>query len=169
MFVRIIDAISDLAGKLCAWGLFAVGFFIMYEIIARYVFTAPTIWVDEVSRIIQIWAVYLAAAYVLKNREMVTIEVLFRDHSTLRRRIAESIGLIVMMGFAGVAVYYGFQMWLKEALAGHTTDTYLAPPKWLTQAPVWVGCVLLALQGVAEFIRIWTQGIPEDDILDGQH
>ena len=69
----------------------------------------------------------------------------------------------------GGIIYYGFSLWLKETLAGHTTDTYLAPPKWITSAPVWVGNGLLVLQGLAQLVRVWTEGLPEDDILEGAH
>jgi len=106
---------------------------------------------------------------VLKHREMVTIELILSDPNSLLRRIAETISVAVMYVFTGAAVYYGFELWLKETLAGHTTDTYLAPPKWFTHAPVWVGCGLLMLQGVCHLIRVWTGQLPEDNILDGKH
>ena len=79
--VGLIDATSEFTGKCCAWALFAVGLFITYEISVRsdiaraFLGTAPTIWVDEVSRIIQVWVAYLAPAYVMKHREMITIEI----------------------------------------------------------------------------------------------
>jgi TRAP-type C4-dicarboxylate transport system permease small subunit len=169
MILRCIDAVSEFTGKLCAWSLVAVGFFITFEIVMRYVFIAPTIWVDEVSRILQVWVVYLGAAYVLKHREMVTIELILRDPRSLWRRLAESFAIIVMFVFAGVAIYYGFSLWLKETIAGHTTDTYLAPPKWITSAPVWLGNALLVLQGLAQLVRVWTEDLPEDDVLEGAH
>jgi len=61
--IKFIETLSEFTGKLAAWLFFAVGFFITYEVFMRHVFTMPTIWVDEISRIIQIWAAYLAAAY----------------------------------------------------------------------------------------------------------
>lgn len=169
MFIKTIDQISEFTGKLSAWGLFAIGFFITFEIVMRYAFIAPTIWVDEVSRIIQIWAIFLAAPYVLKAREMVTIELILKDPNSLGRKVAETFAILVLFVFATVAAYYGFQLWLKSTLLGHTTDTYLAPPKMLTHAPVWVGCVLLILQGFCELTRVWTGQIPEDDIMGGAH
>ncbi|MEL6423787.1 MAG: TRAP transporter small permease subunit, partial [Pseudomonadota bacterium] len=75
---------------------------------------------------------------------------------TVRRRLAETFAVVVLFVFASVAAYYGFELWLKSTLAGHTTDTYLAPPKWFTHAPVWVGMVLLMLQGAVELTRIWS-------------
>lgn len=169
MIVRLVDGISEWAGRISAWSLFAVGFFITFEVVMRYVFNAPTVWVDEISRVLQVWVVYLAAAYVLKHREMVTIELILKKPNTLLRRLAETVAIVMLFIFAGVACYYGFQIWLKSTLAGHTTDTYLAPPKMITHAPVWVGSVLLLLQGAVQLYRVWTEDLPEDDILEGAH
>ncbi|MEM8842786.1 MAG: TRAP transporter small permease [Pseudomonadota bacterium] len=165
----MVETISESVGKLCAWCLFAIGFFITYEVLARYLFNSPTVWVDEVCRILQVWVVYLAACYVMKHREMVTIELILSNPSTLARRLAESFAIVVLFIFAGTAMYFGFQLWLKATLAGHTTDSYLAAPKWFSDAPVWVGCLLLMLQGLVQLIRVWTEDLPEDDIMEGAH
>ena len=162
LLVQAIDSLSEWLGKLCAWCLFAIGFFITFEVLMRYVFNAPTIWVDEISRILQVWVVFLATPYVLKHHEMISIDVLLRNSNTLRRRLAESFSIVVLFVFMSVAVYYGFELWLKATLAGHTTDTYLAPPKWFTHAPVWVGGTLLLLQGVTQLVRVWAKVDPHD-------
>ncbi len=169
LFMSSIDAVSEFTGKIAAWCLFFVGFFITYEVVMRHVFTAPTIWVDEVSRILQVWVVFLAASYALKHRDMVTIEIILSNPDTLRRRLAETFAIAMLVIFAGTAAYYGYGLWLKETMAGHTTETYLAPPRWLTDAPVWIGSVLLILQALVQLIRIWTEDIPHDDVLEGAH
>lgn len=169
MLARLIDNISELTGKMSAWCLFLIGFFITFEVVMRYVFNSPTVWVDEISRVLQVWVVYLAAAYVLKHREMVTIEVILTNPNTVWRRLAESFAIIILFLFAGVACYYGFEIWLKSTLAGHTTDTYLAPPKMITHAPVWVGSALLMLQGAVQLHRVWFEDLPEDDVIAGPH
>jgi TRAP-type C4-dicarboxylate transport system permease small subunit len=154
--IKTIDTLSELSGKLAAWLFFAVGFFITYEVFMRHVFIMPTIWVDEVSRIIQIWAAYLAAGFALKHRQMVVIDIAFRDKDSTIRKWLDSFALLLVILFSAVAVYYGFELWLKSTLKGHTTDTYLALPKWFTQASIWVGFGLLLLQAVAETIKIWS-------------
>lgn len=159
--IKLIDTTSELAGKLAAWMFFAIGLFVTYEVVMRYVFTLPTIWVDEVSRILQIWATFLAAGFVLKHRDMITIEVAFKDPGSLARKLAESFALLTILLFCAVTCWYGFELWLKATRLGHTTDSFLATPKWVTHASVWVGFGLLFIQTLAEGLRIWTRGIPE--------
>lgn len=161
--LAFIDKLSEFTGKLSAWMLFAVGFFVTYEVVMRYVFTAPTIWVDEVSRIFQIWATFLASAYVLKHRELIVIDLFFKQTDSLARKLVETLSLIIIAGFCVVAVKFGFDLWLKATLAGHTTDSFLAPPKWLTHGSIWVGLGFLLLQALAEIVKVWTIGVPELD------
>lgn len=159
----VLDRITNMTGVIAAWMFFAVGVFVTYEVVMRYVFTAPTIWVDEVSRIMQIWATCLATSYVLRYRKMIIIDALFNDTDTLQRKISESFALVVTLLFAVVTTKFGFDLWFKSTLAGHTTDSFLAPPKWFTHASIWVGFGLLSLQCLVELARVWIIGIPEID------
>ena len=167
--IKRIDQISEIAGRIAAWMFFAVGIFITYEVFMRYVFTAPTIWVDETARIMQIWAAYLAGGFALKHREMIVIDVAFRNPDTVLRKFVETFALLVIVVFCLVAAKYGFDLWLKATLKGHTTDSYLGTPKWLTHASIWIGFGLLLVQAIAEIVKVWTIGIPQKDIMDGSH
>jgi C4-dicarboxylate transporter DctQ subunit len=175
MLPRIIDAITEVSGKLAAWAFFAIALTVTFEVVVRIDIirdlfgTAPTKWVDEISRITQIWATFLAAAFALKHRQMVVIDIAFKNPDTLARRLTETLAIAVMLIFTLVAVYHGFGLWLKATLAGHTTDSFLAPPKWFTHGSVWVGLGLLSLQGLVELWRVWTVGVGQDDFADGDH
>ena len=58
--LRIMDAISDWLGILAAWLFFMTGVFLTFEVGSRYLFNAPTVWVEEVSQLLLIAGVYLA-------------------------------------------------------------------------------------------------------------
>jgi len=157
---RQFDKVSDAAGVLAAWLFFAIGVCVAWEVLLRYAFNAPTIWVDEVSRILQIWATLLAGAYLLRHRELILIDILFKRPHTVMRRVVETVSIVLIALFCWVAAKHGFDLWLKATLAGHTTDSFLAPPKWLTHAALWVGFGLMLIQCAVELIRIWTDGVP---------
>lgn len=155
-FIRLIDAVSEIAGRVAAWMFFAIGLFITFEVFMRYVLISPTIWVDEISRIFQVWAAFLAISYVLKHKSHIIIDVTFRDPDSVRRKVIDSFALMVVIFFCLVVVKLGWDIWLKSTLAGHTTDSFLAVPKAFIQSAIWVGFGLMALQSVAEIIKIWT-------------
>lgn len=156
----IVDRLSEIAGKIAAWGLFLIGFLVTYEVLMRYLFVAPTSWVSEVSQNIQIWAVFLAAGYVLKHHEMVTINVAFSDPTTIGRKLAETLALIIVFVVTVPAVWFGFEIWQRATKAGHTSGSILEMPRWLTDSAVWVGFALLTLQALVELWRVWQVGVP---------
>jgi len=156
IFVKVMDNISEVAGRIAAWMFFAVGLFICFEVFMRYVLNSPTIWVDEISRIFQVWAAFLAISFVLKNKSHIIIDITFRDPNSRARKVVDSFALCVVISFCLVAVKYGVDIWWKSTAAGHTTDSYLAVPKAFIQSAIWVGFGLMALQSVAEIIKIWT-------------
>jgi len=159
--IKIIDNITEFIGKLSAWLFFFIGLIVTYEVFMRYVFTQPTIWVDELSSVTQIWATYIGVSFALKHRDMIVIDIAFRDPNSLIRKILETFSLFIIIAFSSVAIWYGFEIWLDSTLKGHTTDTYLALPKWFTQASIWVGFSLLLLQAIAEVFKVWIVGIVE--------
>ena len=153
---KIVNGLSEFFGIIAGWMFFAVGIFVAYEVFMRYALTSPTVWVDEIARIFQVWATFAATAYVLKHRQHVVIDLAFRDVHSLRRRIVETVSLLVVVFFGCVAAKYGWDLWLKSTLAGHTTDSYLAVPKAYTQSAIWVGFGLLTLQALVEIYKVWT-------------
>jgi len=157
--IKIIDTITEFFGKLSAWLFFFIGLIVTYEVFVRYVFNSPTIWVDEVSSITQIWATYIGLAFALKHKDMIVIDIAFKDPTSVIRKILETFALLVIIGFSIITIYYGYQIWLDSTLKGHRTDTLLSLPKWFTQASIWIGFLILFFQAIAEIIKVWTIGI----------
>lgn len=156
VITNLVDGVSELLGIVAGWMFFAVGLFVAYEVFMRYALTSPTVWVDEIARIFQVWGTFAATAYVLKHRQHIIIDLTFRNVHSLQRRIVETFSLLVIVMFGCVAAKYGWDIWLKSTLAGHTTDSYLAVPKTFTQSAIWVGFGLLALQAIVEIFKVWT-------------
>lgn len=154
---RTIDRISDACGRLSAWMFFAVGFLITAEVIARYVFTAPTPWTEEVSQALQIWATYLAAACVLRNRDLIVIEFFTQRMGPGRRRLAESFSLAVVLAFALVATVYGAVIVAESVAQNRHTSTMLGLPRWLTETAIPLGFGLLTVQAAVELVRLWVR------------
>jgi len=164
--IKVIDNISEFFGKLSAWLFFFIGLIVTYEVATRYIFDSPTIWVDEVSRISQIWATYIGLAYALKHKDMIVIDIAFKNHNSLSRKIVETLSLIVIIAFSAITVKYGFDIWLDSTLKGHHTDTLLGLPKWFTQASIWVGFLILCVQAIVEIYKVWAKGIYPDEELE---
>jgi C4-dicarboxylate transporter, DctQ subunit len=154
--LKFIDSVSEWGGRLAAWLFFLIGVIIVYEVIARYLFLAPTIWSEEMSRFLQIWATYLAAAEVLRRRQLIAIDVVVTRLGPLARTSCEVLALLVIIAFSLVAVVFGLEVVVDSLKVGRATATMLSVPFWLSEVAIPLGFGLLCLQALAELVRTVT-------------
>jgi TRAP-type C4-dicarboxylate transport system permease small subunit len=164
--LKLIDRLNEAFGWIAAAAFVAVGAMITYEVVMRYVFLAPTIWAEEMSRFLQIWATYLAAATVLRHRQLIAITVIVERLGPRGRKLAEAFALVWILLFCIVAVWYGLDIMLDSIRVGRATSTMLAVPQWMTELAIPLGFTLLALQALAELIRLPKSAPPP---LGGEH
>lgn len=150
-----VDRIADLCGRLAGWLFFLIGAMISYEVVARYVFNAPTIWAEEMSRFCQIWAVYLAAAYVLRHGHLIRITLVVGLLPPTGRRLAEAFSLLAIAAVSMVAIVTGWGAVAESLSLDRKSSTMLELPLWLSEIAIPVGCGLLAVQCAAQLVRLW--------------
>lgn len=151
--VAWIEWLSEVCGKIAAWLFFIIAVMITYEVISRYLFIKPTIWAEEMSQFLQIWATYLAAAYVLKNRQLISIDIIAAKLNWRKQRMLELFSLAVIATFCVVAIYYGAVIVVESITVGRSTSTMLSVPKWMTESAIPVSFTILLLQTLVEIIR----------------
>lgn len=151
---RLIDRVSDALATLAAWMFFAIGAMILWEVAARYLFNAPTIWAEELARFFQIWALYLAAAAVLRGGGLIRIGLLVDRLGPPARRAAEIFSLAVVAAFSAFACWYGAEIALDSWTVGRMSGTMLNVPHWMTEIAIPVGFAVLLLQACAQIVRV---------------
>lgn len=156
--INLINRLTNKAGLLSAWTFFLIGVIVTYEVVMRKVFNAPTVWVDEMARFFQIWAVYLAGAYILKNRQLITVELFSASISKKLSRLLDYLTLTIIAIFCAVAVWYGSAIVYESVEQGRATSTMLGVPKWMTESAIPIAFALLLAQTVVETINIFKGG-----------
>jgi TRAP-type C4-dicarboxylate transport system permease small subunit len=151
---RLIDRLGDLLATLSAWMFFAIGGMILWEVILRYLFTSPTIWAEEMARFFQIWALYIAAASVLRSGSMIRIGLLIDRLGPGPRALAEIFSLAVIAVFSAVAFWYGGWIALDSMETGRMSGTMLNVPNWMTEIAIPAGFAVLFLQSLVQIARV---------------
>ena len=147
-------ALVDRLARLSAWIFFVVGFMLLYEVVARYAFNAPTIWAEELSRLFQIWASWLAAAWLLKSRQLIAVGILRGRLPPALERLRAALVLLVIAAVAAGGLVWGLWIVAESIRFGRKTATMLDLPLWISEIAVPVGCALLLLQVVEEARRL---------------
>ncbi len=151
MYERAIHRLADLA----AWLYFLVGVMLTYEVVARYFFNAPTIWAEELSRLAQVWATWLAAAWTLRSRRLIAVGLVYQRLPLLARRLAATFTLLFIGCFSAITLYYGLRIVAESVRLGRKTATMLDMPLWVAEIAVPIGVGLLLIQSIVELVRLW--------------
>ena len=153
--VRVIDSLSEWAGKTICWFCVALVMLMTFEVIMRYVFNAPTLWVYETSIMIGTTIYIVAWSYAHRHHSHVRVDVFYIRLSLRGKAIIDVVGdlllfspLIIILVYASVD--WTWASWLEGEVM---PQTGWYPPHAPLRTVVTMALCLFALQGGAQFIR----------------
>ena len=147
------DKIVKYSGYLASALFISIGFIVSYEVIMRYLFNSPTIWVNEVSRFLQIWATYLALTYSFHKQDFIRITVVYDRLNESGKKILDFISFIFIIIFSCFVVYYGWLIAYDSLKVGRTSSTILDVPSFLTELAIPLCFAFLVIRVILEAIR----------------
>jgi TRAP-type mannitol/chloroaromatic compound transport system permease small subunit len=154
-FLLTIDRISAAVGKIGAWSILILSVAVGYEVVARYVFRAPTTWAYDISYMLYGALFMLAGAYTLSRNGHVRGDFIYRNFSP-RMQAGLDLALYVVFFFPGILalIYAGYDFakiswFIKE----RSSVSPFGPPIYHFKALIPLAGSLMFLQGGAEVIR----------------
>ena len=151
--MRVLDRVSDALAAFAGWVYVALGLMLTYEVVARYVFTAPTIWAEELSRLFFIYATLLAAPALLHHNHHIRVTALTALMDEGARRACRLAALAFVLGFCLLLFRHGLDAPINSFNRGRTSGSMLDIPAWWAQASVPLALALVGAQAAVEFIR----------------
>jgi TRAP-type mannitol/chloroaromatic compound transport system permease small subunit len=155
VLVRSIETISRFGGYAAAALVLMLIILMVYEVVVRYVFAAPTVWSYEVSTWVMGASFVLAIAYTLMTNSHVRVDFV-HDLLGPRARHAFDIlgyGLFVLP----LLIWLSWGMWgyFYRALttAERSGQSVWNPVIWPFRLVLFVGVVTVTLQVVAEIVK----------------
>lgn len=154
VLIRTIERLTGSVGILASFALVPLILATCYEVFARYVMNAPTVWAYEIGYVLTGSHFLLAMAYALQKGAHIRIDI-FSGKFSLRTR--------AIIDLLACAVVLPLMIWLSTSLFSHLATGYLRNERSGQSAmnlPVWpfrvvflVAFTLLALQLLAEAVK----------------
>ena len=154
-FLSGIDKLTEWAAKGAIWLIVPLILTVVYEVIARYVFNAPTIWHFEVSRMMAGVIFFFTSAWIMVLRRHIRVDILYDRFSPRTQAIIDVVlTLILVLPLWAVAIPY-FIEWLGNSWRVRETSSDSA---WrVAMYPIKtmgvIGIILLVLAILVSFIR----------------
>jgi len=163
----LVDWISIGISRVAMFLIVLIVAIMFYEVVMRYLFLRPTLWVNEMS----LWTaggVYLLAGlYVMQQRGHIRIFILYDMVSRGWQRIFDVVSVTCICLFSAGIVWGGFNEAWDKMMRWETFGTAWDPPIPATMKPlVLVVVVLIAIQAVANLIADWNKEKEEHDLVE---
>lgn len=153
-YLRIQDGISEFVGRVISWLALVLILTLVYEVISRYFFNAPTIWGHELSTMIFGAFTILSGSYTLKHLGHVRSDVIYALFPPRLQRFCDvlvySIGLFVLGIFFLHSIDFAAKSWEAREVSARSI---WQPPLYYIKSVIPVAVFLLMLQSVAELVR----------------
>lgn len=152
-FVHFIDAINERMGKTVSYLLIPLAGVVIAEVVLRYFFNSPTIWSFELARHIFGGFIVLSGGYVLLRQAHVKIDLLYGRLSLRGRAIVDLCTAFFFFLFCGTLLWTSAGFAWTSMLLKETSESMFRIVLWPVKSAIFLGALLIVLQGIAQFIR----------------
>ena len=157
--IAVLEFPTVLVAKAAAWLILPMTIALVYEVVARYIFNAPTIWAYDVTYILAGALFMLGAAYALRQGSHVRADFLLSTQNPRWQALIDVV-LYLLVYFPATALFFqtsfvfATQSWMQgETFPQSPWMPIIYPLK--TVMPMTLA--LLFIQGIAEFLKaFWT-------------
>ena len=153
--ILIIDKFSKIVGNIVCWILIPLIFAMTYEVIARKLFLAPTIWAYDISRFLYGALFMLGAAYALSKGVHIRADFLYRNFKTKTQGLID-FWLYILFYFPGLVVFLYMTIgFVEESIrrGERGMDTTWMPYMWPIKTCLLLGIIFLLIQGISEVLK----------------
>ena len=150
-----IDVFSNWIGKITCFMLLPVMFSMVYEVVARKLFIAPTDWAYDTSRMFAGAMFMMGAGYALMRGVHIRADFLFRTWSPVNQARVDTVLYLMfyfpaMLFFFWISAEYTYKSWITWE---RSMDTALMAPLAPARTAMPLGALFLLVQGIAELLR----------------
>ena len=150
--IYLINTLNTQVGRIACLLLLPAGIAMVYEVIARKLFVAPTAWAYDVSRM-TIGAMFmLGAGYGLMRGIHIRADFIYRNWQPKTQAVVD-LTLYFLFFFPGMIMFflisfeYTYEAWIRWE---RTMDTAWMAPLAPARAAMPLGALFLILQGISE-------------------
>ena len=150
-----IDKFSKWTGNVVCWLTIPLMLAMVYEVLARKLFTAPTMWAYDMSRFLYGALFMLGAGYALSKGVHIRADFLYRNFKVKTQGIVDT-SLYIIFYFPGLLFFlYMTTIFVGESImrGERGMDTAWMPYMWPIKSSLWFGILFLLIQGISELFK----------------
>jgi TRAP-type C4-dicarboxylate transport system permease small subunit len=142
LFQRLGSLLAKGVGLLANLLLLAMISAIAIQVAARFIFSAPTVWSEELARFLLVSITMVGSAVLIEKNEHITIDIFLDAVPSALRIWLKWLRDAITLTVCGLLVHYG---WTLVGIGGRQTSTGLAVKMSVPYTAIPIGAALMAL------------------------
>ena len=152
--INTIDALIDWQGKISSFVIYPLVGIVLYEVIMRYVFNAPTVWGFEATGFAYGVHFMLGLSFMERYSGHVRVDII---SSRLPEKMQAVLGFltyaVIFLPVYSIMTWAAFRYAYTSTVTNELNSTSWAPPIWPFKILMAVCFLLLALQGLSTLLK----------------
>jgi TRAP-type C4-dicarboxylate transport system permease small subunit len=153
IFSMAVKKINNLLASLCGLLILFTSIIVTYNVLMRYLFSRPSIWIDEVSSYMLAALTFLGAGYTLLLKKHINVDILILNLSEDIRNYLDILTSIISMIVCVVFTFFSFKLAQDSILLNERTWTSLRLPIGYLYLYFFIGMFMLSLQYLVNIIE----------------
>jgi C4-dicarboxylate transporter, DctQ subunit len=151
---RFFSALIGGSGILSGFFILLTALLISFEVVMRYIFSAPTVWSFDITLFLIIYSAYVGAAFTMKEGKHVKVDFLINRIARYRtpRLCIGILTNVVLVLFWVLVTWRTFEESLSAYRLSEVTLSYLRFPMTIPLAAILIGGVLVLVQLCRELV-----------------
>jgi TRAP-type C4-dicarboxylate transport system permease small subunit len=147
-----------LAGIVCGIVLISFTGLVLYSITARYFFSAPPMWGEDIPKLLFVWMSFIGAGFAYLFGFNIRMTGLITKVPRQPRRVIEFLMHLAIVVMLCVILWYSLPV---LQLSSRHTVLSTGLPDILTYLPLPLGCLLLMANEIVRLVRIARGGVDD--------
>jgi TRAP-type mannitol/chloroaromatic compound transport system permease small subunit len=150
-----VGRVSEWSGRIVSIAIPVLIVTVCYDVFMRYIFNAPTSWSYELSYMLGTAVISLGLPYVHYHASHIRVDLIYSRLSAMSRLVLD-VFLTVFLFFPLVFMWtrvFGANAWQSFVNQEVSYDSMWYPILWPFKLVIFLGFLLLLVQGIATFAR----------------
>ena len=151
-FVRYVDAVNRVVGRITMYGIFAMMGLLLYSSITK-TFFIPPLWTLEMAQFAMAAYYMLGGGYSMQLQSHVRMDLLYSRWSSKGQGFVDSITSFCLVFYLIMLLYGGFSSTSYAIQYNEESFSSWAPPMAPIKIIMTIGIVMMLLQAIATFFK----------------
>lgn len=154
--VKRIETVIDFFGKVASWLTLSIVLLIVVNVIFRYSMSLGSVWAQELEWHLLAAMILFGISFALLRGDNVRVDLFYANYTPQKKYIVDMLSavLTVLIALIFIKLSLGY---VEQAysIGEKSPDPGGIPARWFIKSLIPVGFSLLAVQGIAEAVRVY--------------